>query len=80
MCPKCGIHKYQESIFSTNVVKIRQLTWVMWHQWEEVPYVVSGKKKTKMYLVMHHGSVAKLLALFFKQLQETSETVATTKF
>ena len=70
ICPKCGVQNYQEAIFSTNIVKIRQLTNVMWQQWEKVPYVVNGKKKTKTCLVMHHGSMATLLALFFKQLKE----------
>ena len=70
MCPKCGIRNYQDSIFSMNAVKIRQLTRIMWQQWEKVPYVVSGKKKTKTCLVTNHSSMAKLLALFFNQLKE----------
>ena len=44
----------------------------MWQQWEKVLYVVNGKKKTKICLVTHHGSMATLLALFFKQLKETA--------
>ena len=70
-CDNCGVQKYQEQVMKENITLIRTLQRVSWQQWGNVKYLAhDGKKKNKTALITYYGSVAKLLALYFKQLKK----------
>ena len=70
ICDNCGVQKYQEQVMKENITLIRALQRVSWQQWGDVKYIGhDGNRKKKTALIMYYGSVAKLLALYFKQLK-----------
>ena len=65
-----GVQRYQEQVMKENITLIRALQRVSWQQWEDVKYIGhDGNRKKKTALIRYYGSVAKLLALSFKQLK-----------
>ena len=69
-CDNCCVQKYQEQVMKENITLIRALQRVSWQQWGDVKYIGhDGNRKKKTALIMYYGSVAKLLALYFKQLK-----------
>ena len=69
-CDNCSIEKYQEQVMKENITLIQTLKRVSWQQWGDVRYLGrDGKSKKKTALITYYGSVAKLLALYFKQLK-----------
>ena len=70
-CDSCGVQKYQEQVMKENITLIRTLQRVSWQQWGNVKYHArDGKNKNKTTFITYYGSVAKLLALYFKQLKK----------
>ena len=70
-CDNCGVQKHQEQVMKENITLIRTLQRVSWQQWGNVKYLArDGKKKNKTALITYYSSVAKLLALYFKQLKK----------
>ena len=69
-CDNCRVQKYQEQVMKENITLIRALQRVSWQQWGDVKYIAhDGNRKKKTALITYYGSVAKLLALYFKQLK-----------
>ena len=69
-CDNCSVQKYQEQVMKENITLIRALQRVSWQQWGDVKYIGrDSNRKKKTALITYYGSVAKLLALYFKQLK-----------